>query len=103
MPHPRQRPRIAANGRTTIRLSTWQRDLFLGNRDVPAALAFALKHAPVRDGKLGARVSRQELDALILAAAKVTPPNKARERELNALLGYLEDIEDRFEDPEADE
>jgi hypothetical protein len=69
---------------------------------VPATLAFALKRAPVRDGKLSVRVSRIELDALIAAAAKITPESKARVRELNALLGYLEEIEDRFEEPELE-
>ena len=96
MPFHRQRPRIAPNGRVSIRLSTHQRDLFLGNRDVPASLAYALKNAPVRDGKLGLRVTRHELDTLILAAAKITPRNKDHERELNTFLTYLEKHEDRF-------
>lgn len=101
MPYSRQRHRLAANARATIRLGTWQRDLFLESRAVPTPVVFALKRAPVREGKLSVRVSRHELDALIAAAAKVAPENKARERELNAFLGYLEDIEDRFEEPES--
>jgi hypothetical protein len=99
MPYSRQRPRIAPTGRVAVRLSTRQRDLFIGRRDVPAALAFALKNAVVREGKLSLRVTRNELDRLIAAAASVTPQSKSATRELNAFLGYLEDIEDRFEDP----
>jgi uncharacterized protein (DUF1778 family) len=102
MPYSRQRPRIAATGRVSVRLNTRQRDLFLDRRDVPAALAFALKNAAVRDGKLSLRVTRDELDRLIAAAASVTPENKSETRELNAFLSYLENLEDRFEEP-ADE
>lgn len=98
MPHSRQLPRIAAQGRVTLRLVTWQRDLFLADPAFSRSLAAALKRAPVRDGKLGVRVNRAELDALIQAAARHTPENKLRERELSALLNYLEGVEDRFED-----
>lgn len=102
MPHSRLRPRIAATGRVVLRLSTRQRDLFLGNREVPAELAFALKNAAVREGKLGLRVTRRELDRLIAAAVKITPRDKQHERELNAFLDYLDRLEDRFEDPAED-
>jgi uncharacterized protein (DUF1778 family) len=94
----RRRPRIAATGRVSVRLTTSQRDLFLGGRAVPPALAFALKHAPVRDGKLSLRVTRDELDRLIAAAAQVTPANKADARVLDIFLSYLESLEDRFEE-----
>jgi hypothetical protein len=80
----------------TLRLVTWQRDLFLADPAISRSLAAALKRAPVRDAKLGVRVNRDELDALILAAARHQPEGKEREREVNALLAYLEGIEDRF-------
>jgi hypothetical protein len=86
----------------TVRLVTWQRDLFLDDAVVSRSLIAALKRAPVRDGKLGVRVSRSELDVLIDVAARQKPETKARERELDALLGYLEGIEDRFEEEETE-
>jgi hypothetical protein len=102
MPFSRQRSRIAANGRVSIRLNTFQRDLFLDNRDVPASLAYTLKNAPVRDGKLSVRVNSRELDALILAAARISSPDKRLTRELDTLLRYLERLEDRFAEPEGE-
>lgn len=101
MPFTRQRSRIAANGRAPLRLSTAQRDLFLDNRAVPRSLAYALKRAPVRDGKLGVRVTSRELDSLILVAARTSSPDKRVQRELDSLLGYLEKVEYRFESKDA--
>jgi hypothetical protein len=102
MPYSRRRPRISATGRVSVRLSTRQRDLFLGSRDVPASLVFALKHAPVRDGKLSLRITRSELDHLIATVAKIAPRDKAHERDLNTFLDYLDGLEDRFEETESD-
>lgn len=102
MPYSRQRPRIASTGRVAVRLSTRQRDLFLGNRAVPPALAFALKNAPVREGKLHLRVTRSELDRLSAVVAALVPADAAERRALDTFLDYLDAVGDRFEEP-ADE
>jgi hypothetical protein len=102
MPFSRQRRRIAANGRVALRLNTFQRDLFLNNRAVALDLAHALKRAPVRSGKLGVRVSNWELDTLILAAARISSPDRRVQRELDMLVRYLERMEDRFEPRDED-
>lgn len=99
----RQRPRIAATGRVSVRLNPSQRNLLLDHRDLPAPLAFALKHAAVRDGKLNVRVTRPELDRLIVAVAAIRPLEPRERRTLDAWLDYLESLDDRFEDHAADE
>lgn len=57
----------------------------------------------MRDGKLSTRVTREELDRLIAAAAAVAPRNKAELRELHVFLRYLENLEERFEEPPDEE
>ena len=103
MPYSRQRPRIAPTGRVTLRLNTLQRDLFIHSPDTPKNLAHVLHRATVREGKLTVRVSREELDALIAAAANVEAPDRQTDRALAALLRYMESLEDRFAEPEPEE
>lgn len=112
MPYLRQRQRIPTNGKTAVRLSTGQRDLFIASPGLPRDIVFALKRAPVRKGKLEVRVGRASLDAMILAAAAAIPepPSDpapralvARRRELGTFVRYLEELEDRFEDESASE
>jgi hypothetical protein len=98
MPYLRQRPRVPAGGRVTVRMSPSQRDLFTGTRETPNDLAFALRKAPVRGGELSIRVGRGDLDALIAIAARATPPDKREARRLETFIRYLEKFEDRFED-----
>jgi hypothetical protein len=81
----------------SLALTSFQRDLFLNNRDVAPDLAHALKRAPVRSGKLGVRVSSRELDTLILATAQICSPDRRVQRELDMLVRYLERMEDSFE------
>lgn len=100
MPYLRQRRRIPANGRVAVKMTPAQRDLFIGPPEIPASLTFALKRAPVRDGKLSVRVTSSELDALIVTAARISSPDKLLQRRLDTLLGYLESLEDRFELPD---
>ncbi|MDF3058135.1 MAG: hypothetical protein K0R17_2350 [Rariglobus sp.] len=97
MHYSRRQPRVAPTGRITVRLSTDQRDLFIKASEVPRDLAHALHRAPVRGGKLSIRITREFLDALIAAAAKSQAPDRRAERDLVALLGYLEGLEERFE------
>ena len=52
----------------------------------------------VREARLGVRVTRAELAALIAAAAEVKARDDREERALGALLRYLETQEERFED-----
>ena len=103
MPHQRRRPRIPANGRVTLWLNTAQRDVFVHSRETPQALGHALHRAPVKKGKLTLRVTRESLDALILAAANATPKNASEERAFNTLIRYLESLEDRFEEDVGDD
>lgn len=99
MSYLRQRPRIPPTGRITVRLTTAQRDLFIQSADTPAPLGHALHRAPVREGKLSIRVTRESLEALIrVAATASTRGDRRSERALAALLKYLESLEDRFAD-----
>jgi hypothetical protein len=63
-------------------------------------LVHALRRAPVREGKLNVRVDRAELEAMILVVAKLPQGGRQVEPKVAALLRYLEETEDRFEDPE---
>ncbi len=98
----RLRPRVSATGRVSLRLGLAQRDGFLRNRDLPRALAHALRNAPVREGRLSVRVARAELEALIVAVADAMARDRRAERELAPLARYLEGLEDRFLDPPED-
>ncbi len=100
MSYLRQRPRIAPTGRVTLRLTPAQRDELLRAERMPAPLGHALHRAPVKRGWLNLRVGRGELDVLIMAAAEVRAADKREERVLTSLLDYLEDLEERFVDPE---
>lgn len=100
MPYSRQQPKIAANGRIGIRLSPEQRDLLMRAPEVPRGLGHLLHRAPVRKGRLELRVTRDELDCLIAGAARTSVTGRQAERELNVFLGYLEDLADRFAEPE---
>lgn len=97
MPYSRQRPRVAATAAITIRLTPAQRDALIGSPQTPKELGHLLHRATVREGKLQVRVKRAWLDALILAAADMRAPDRRAERELDALLRYLEGMADRFE------
>lgn len=99
MPYSRQRPRLAPTGRITVRLTPAQRDLLLASSHTPKDVAHALHRASVREGKLGVRVTRASLDALILAAAQLPTVDREAERALDGLLRYLESLADRFADP----
>ncbi len=70
---------------------------------LPSALSHALHRAPVREGKLAVRMDRTELDVAIGALARVPAENRDVERELDALLRYLETLADRFAEPEVEE
>lgn len=96
MPYSRQRPRIAPTGRVSLRLHTGQRDLLVHAPGTPPGLGHALHRAPVRAGKLTLRVGRGELEALIAVAANLRPTDRRTERELDALLRYLESREEQF-------
>ncbi len=100
MPHSRRRPRIAPNGRVSIRLTPPQRDLLLQSAETPKALGHALHRAPVRQGKLSVRLDRESLDALIASASRTRVPDRKLERELSTFLRYLEGVADRFAEPE---
>lgn len=99
----RLRPRFAPTGRATIRINPRQRDLFAHAAGTPRNLVHALRHAPVREGRLSVRVTRAELEALIAAAAGAAAEDRREERELAGLVRYLEEVEDRFLEPEASE
>lgn len=99
----RLRPRVASNGRISVRLNTAQRDLCVRAADTPRDLAYALRNAPVRDGKLSVRVRRAELDALIAAATGAPAAGRREERELAAFVRYLESLEERFFEPPEDD
>ena len=98
MPFSRRQPRIASGGRVTLRLTVVQRDRLLASPALPKNLGHLLHRAPVREGRLGVRVTRAELAALIAAAAEVKARDDREERALGALLRYLETQEERFED-----
>ncbi len=98
----RLRPRVASQGRVSVRLNPSQRDLLARSHETSRELAHALRKAPVREGKLTVRVSRHELESLVAAAAAATAPDRRAERDLNSLLRYLEDLEDRFAEPADD-
>lgn len=100
MPYSRQRPRIAPTERITVRFTPGQRDFLIASPELPKGLGHALHRAAVRQGKLALRVTRAELDTLILVAAKVRVPERKAERELATFLSYLESLEDRFAEPE---
>jgi hypothetical protein len=103
MPYSRQRPRVAANGRIGLRFTPAQRDWFIASAITPRKLAQVLHHAVVREGKLWVRVTREELDALIAAAAQTPPGDAKADRALATLLRYLETAADRFEESEDPE
>jgi hypothetical protein len=98
MPYSRQRPRLAASSRVSIRLSIEQRDLFLRSGDTPKDLGHALHRAPVRDGKLTVRVSRAQLDRMIEIAARTSGRDRREQRSLDTFIRFLENMSDRFED-----
>ncbi|MCR6656779.1 MAG: hypothetical protein NVV63_13430 [Opitutus sp.] len=103
MPFSRKRPRIAASGAVSVRVDPHQRDLLMKAPGMPASLGHALHRAPVREGKLSVRMSRENLDTAIAALARVPAEGRDEERELDTLLRYLETLADRFEDGEPDE
>lgn len=103
MPYSRQRPRIPPTGRVTIRLTPPQRDGLLAQANLPQSLGHALRRAPVRRGELSLRITRAELEAIIVAAAGAAVPDRAAERALATFLRYLESREDRFGEPEGDD
>lgn len=103
MAYLRQRPRIPATGRVTVRLTPAQRDLFIGSAATPKNLSHALHRAAVREGKLAVRLDRELLDTLILAAAKLPAADRKSERSIETLLRYLESLADRFAEPEKPE
>lgn len=97
MPYTRRQPRIAATGAISIRLSPAQRDLLMHSLHVPQEVGHLLHRATVREGRLMVRLKREALDALIAAAAHAPAADRKVERDLDALLGYLEAMADRFE------
>jgi hypothetical protein len=102
MPHPRRLPRIATTGRIAVRVTTLQRDIFLADPALSRDLAHGLRRAAVNQGKLRLSVGREALDQLIAAAAKTATPDRAVEREISALLDYLESLADRFIVPDEE-
>ena len=107
MPYLRQLPRIPATGKIGVRLTTDQRDLILASPQLRREIAFALKRAPVKKGKLEVRLVRASLDAMILVVAAAIPdlpPGPApralveMRRSLNTFVLYLEELSDRFEE-----
>jgi hypothetical protein len=98
MPFLRREPRVSAKGKATLRLSPSQRDWLLRCHELPPALVHLLRRASVREGWLALRVSRDELERLIVAGARQEAPDRAAENELIALAKYLEATADRFED-----
>lgn len=77
--------------------------MLLGTASTPKQLGHALHRAAVRRGELTLRVTREELDALILSAANAAVPDRAAERALATFLRYLESMEERFAEPEAED
>lgn len=101
MAYLRRRPRIAPNGRVSVRLTPSQRDLFTGAATVPKSVVHALRNAHVLDGKLSIRIDRDALESLIVAAAEAAARNPRTDNKLGALVRYLESLEDRFADDET--
>lgn len=56
----------------------------------------------MRQGKLALRLTREELDALIIVAAKTRVPDRRQERALTTLMRYLDGLEERFAEPESE-
>ena len=98
MPYLRQRAKIPATGRVTVRLDTTQRDWLEGAVGTPRALGHRLHRAPVHKGKLEIRVDREELAALIAAAVGLPVADKQSERAIDSFVRYLEMQEERFAD-----
>lgn len=96
MSYLRQRPRIAPNGRVTVRLTPAQRDALIAAPGTPRSLSHALHRAHVTRGELSLRIAGAELDAFIAAAATAPAKDKKSERALAMLLRYPEGLEDRF-------
>lgn len=84
----------------TLRITPAQRDELLRSPRTPQGLGHALHRATVKGGWLSLRVGREELNALIMAAAELRASDKKEERVLTSLLDYLEELEERFVDPE---
>jgi hypothetical protein len=104
MPFSRRLPRLAPTARVTVRLTPPQRDLLLAAPHLPRDLGHALHRATVRAGKLQVGVNRAELETMIRSVAAAPIADRAADRNLRALLDYLESLEDRFvedRDPEA--
>jgi len=100
MPYLRRRQRIPATGRVTIKLTTAQRDQLINSPGLPLKLGHLLHRSPVKQGKLHVRVTRPELNMLILCAVDLPTPSLATKRAVDVFLGYLETQEDRFETDE---
>lgn len=103
MPYSRQLPRIKPTARVSVRLTTSQRDLLVEAPGTPRDLGHLLHRAAVRDGKLSVQLNRTEIEKLVAAAARLAPVDRRGQRDLDALLRYLESLEDRFvrEDDES--
>ena len=82
------------------KLTPEQRDLFIHSPALPRNLGHALHRAAVRQGKLTLRLTREELDALIIVAAKTRVPDRREERALTTLMRYLDGLENWFAEPE---
>lgn len=98
----RQRQRIPATGKIRVTLSPGQRDLLLATKGMPRDLGHLLHRAPVKKKKLEIRLGRQSLLALITAVLAVPTPDNRSRRALDVFLRYLEDLEERFDEPEMD-
>lgn len=101
MPYLRQRAKVPATGRVTVKLVPLQRDQVLGTGRLPRGLGHSLHHAPVARGKLEVRVTREELDALIASAIQVPAAGREEERALDVFVRYLENRADQFEEKEG--
>ena len=99
----RRRPQVAPTGRITLKLTTAQRGAYVRHPETPKDLGHLLHRAPVHNGKLQVRVTRQTLDTLITVAATFATPDRQSARELSTFLTYLESFETRFADPELEE
>jgi hypothetical protein len=103
MPFSRRLPRLGRTDRIAARLTTAQRDIILASLQIPSALGHALHRATVRAGKLHVRVDRDELEIMIRSVAAAPVTDRAADRSVQALLGYLESLEDRFADDRSDD
>src|SRR4051794_16411720 len=86
MPYLRRRQKIPAPGRVPIKLTTAQRDQLIATATLPRGLSHLLHRATTKQGKLHVRLTRAELDALILPAISVLPPNPAAKRAADVFL-----------------